>query len=77
MLNDACKFSEQCKVQGRPGIKRLEQIGTYLVIANRTRFDEGVSHRFAVVNELEKWVDSVHGSYRAALKRAQKLLQAQ
>ncbi len=77
MLNDSCKFSEQCKVQGLTGIKRLDKIGTYLVIANRTRFDEGDSHRFTVVNELEKWVDSVHGSHRAALKRAQKLLQAQ
>ncbi len=77
MLSDGCKFSEQCRVQGRAGIKRLDKIGTYLVITNRTLFDEGASHRFTVVNELEKWVDSVHGSHRAALKRAQKLLQAQ
>ncbi len=77
MLGESCRFSESCKLLGRSGIKRLDQIGTYLVIANRTRFDEGASHRFAVVNELEKWVDSVHGSHRSALKRAQKLLKAQ
>ncbi len=77
MLSDSCKFSDQCKVQGRPGIKRLDQIGTFLVIANRNRFEKGDSHRFAVVNELEKWVDSVHGSHRAALKRARKLIEAQ
>ncbi len=77
MFGDGCKFSNQCSVQGRAGIKRLDQIGTYLVIANRTRFDEGDPHRFTVVNELEKWVDSVHGSHRAALKRARSLLNAQ
>ncbi len=77
MFGDGCKFSGQCKVQGLTGIKRLDRIGTYLVIANRTRFEEGDPHRFAVVNVVEKWVDSVHGSHRSALKRAQKLIQAQ
>ncbi len=77
MFGEQCKFSDSCKLQGRSGIKRLDQIGTYLVIANKTLFDEGSSHRFAVVNELENWVDSVHGSHRSALKRAQNLLNAQ
>ncbi len=76
MLGENCKFSERCKLQGRSGIKRLDQIGTYLIIANKTLFDEGVSHRFAVVHELEKWVDSVHGSHRSALKHARKLLKS-
>ncbi len=77
MLSDSCKFSDQCKIQGRSGIKRLDRVGSYLVIANRTRFDEGDPHRFTVVNELEKWVDSVHGSHRAALKRARNLIKTQ
>ncbi len=77
MFGEQCKFSDSCKLQGRPGIKRLDQIGAYLVIANQKLFDEGSSHRFTVVNELEKWVDSVHGSHRSALKRAKKLLKAQ
>ncbi len=74
MFTETCKFSERCTLQSRPGVKRLEQIGTYLIIANKARFYEGTSHRFAVVNESGKWVDSVHGSHRAAVKHAQRLV---
>ncbi len=77
MFSKNCKFSDSCELQDRSGIKRLDQIGTYLIIVNRTLFDGGVSHRFTVVNEMEKWVDSVHGSYRAAQKHTRKLLKAQ
>ncbi len=77
MFSQTCKFSESCDLQSRPGVKRLEQIGTYLVIANLARFNLGASRRFAVVNERGHWVDSVHGTHRSALKRAERLTKNQ
>jgi hypothetical protein len=54
----------------KPGVKRLEQVGPFAVIANRKLFEHGKSTRFAVVNTHKEFVDSVHENYRAALSRA-------
>jgi hypothetical protein len=68
-------FSEKCKLQGLKGIKQLDRFGSYLVIANRRLFETGDSSRYALINETELWVDSIHGSQDAALSVAQRLSQ--
>jgi hypothetical protein len=64
-------FSDKCKLQGLNGIKQLDRVGPYLVIANRQRHEKGGSNRYALVNESELWVHSVHGSQLAAVVIAQ------
>ncbi len=67
-------FSEKLRLQNKPGIIRLDQVGAFLVIANRKLYETGKPRRFALVNELERYVHSVHGSQRAAVVFAQKNL---
>ena len=65
-------FSEKCKLQGRNGIKQLDRVGPYLVITNRRLHESGASRRYALVNEAELSVHSIHGSQDAAIVVAQK-----
>jgi hypothetical protein len=65
-------YSEKCKLQGRNGIKQLDRVGPYLVIANRRLHETGESRRYVLVNETELWVHSIHGSQHAAVVFAQK-----
>jgi len=65
-------FSEKCTLQGRNGIKRLDRVGPYLVITNGRLYEIGTSRRYALVNEAELWVHSIHGSQHAAVVFAQK-----
>jgi hypothetical protein len=65
-------FSEKCQLQGRSGIKRLDRVGPFLVITNGRLHEIGASRRYALVNETELWVDSIHGSQHAAVVFAQK-----
>ena len=65
-------FSEKCKLTGRSGIKQLDRVGPYLVITNKWLYEIGASRRFALVNETERSVDSIHGSQNAAFVFAQK-----
>jgi hypothetical protein len=66
-------FAEKCKLEGRSGVKRLESAGPYVVIANRILDEAGKSSRFAVVNEREAWVDSVHSTPSRAMSTAVEL----
>jgi len=66
-------YADKCELQGRSGVKRLESVGAYVVIANRVLDDEGKSRRFAVVNEREAWVDSVHSTPVTAISTAMDL----
>ncbi|HET7011506.1 MAG TPA: hypothetical protein VFI11_12095 [Anaerolineales bacterium] len=68
-------YAEKCDLRGKRGVQRLERIGPYSVIANRALHEEGKSSRFAVVNEPEAWVDSVHPSEARAISTAQSLAQ--
>ncbi|GEM_PF-3737251 len=65
-------ISVRCQLQGRGGIKQLERIGPYLVIANRQLYEMGESHRYTLVHEVERSVHSAHGSLHAAVVCAQK-----
>jgi hypothetical protein len=65
-------FSEKCTLQGRNGIKQLDRVGHYLVIANRRLYETGESRRYALVDEARQNVHSVHGSQHAAVVFAQK-----
>jgi hypothetical protein len=60
-------FSEKCQLQDRDGIKELDRVGVYLVIANRQLYETGAARRYALVNEEKHFVHSVHDSQRAAL----------
>ena len=65
-------FSEKCNLHGVNGIKHLDRVGNYLVIANKWLYETGISHRYALVNEAERSVHSVHGSQHAAVVFARK-----
>ena len=65
-------FSDKCTLKDRSGIKELDRVGPYLVITNRWLYEIGKSRRYALVNETERWVDSIHGSQYAALVFARK-----
>ena len=65
-------FSKKCKLQHLNGVKPLDRIGPYLVITNRQLYETGKSRRFTLVNEVELWVHSIHGSQYAAVVFAQK-----
>lgn len=66
-------YSDKCELQGRSGVKRLESVGAYVVIANRILDDGGRSSRWTVVNEREAWVDSVHSTPGNAVSTAREL----
>lgn len=66
-------YADRCELEGRSGVKRLESVGAYVVIANRILDDGGRSSRFTVVNEREAWVDSVHSTPGNAMTTARDL----
>jgi hypothetical protein len=68
-------YSNKCDLRGKPGIQRLDSVGPYSVIANRKLHERGRSSRFAVVNEREAWVDSVHPTPDRAMAVARVLPQ--
>ena len=65
-------YSEKCRLQGRSGIKHLDRVGPYLVIANRWLYETGESRRYVLINETASQVHSIHGSQYAAVVFAQK-----
>jgi hypothetical protein len=66
-------LSPKCDLD-KPGVKRLDQVGSYAVIANKKLHDKGRSHRFTVVNTSQQWVDSIHQNYDEALSYTRKLM---
>jgi len=66
------RFAEHADLN-KQGIIRLDEIGAYVVIANKALYEQGRAGRFAVANEREHWVDSVHFTRAAALSLTQKL----
>ncbi|MFP3854622.1 MAG: hypothetical protein ACLFWD_10060 [Anaerolineales bacterium] len=63
-------YTEKCDIDGKRGIKRVREHGDYVVIANRELHRQGESSRFALVNERQKAVDSVHPSPTEAFTTA-------
>ena len=66
------RFAEHADLR-KVGIIRLDEIGAYVVIANKKLYELGRAGRFAVANAREHWVDSVHLSRDEALSFTQKL----
>ena len=66
------RFSAHAKVD-KIGLVRLDEIGAYAVIANKTLYETGKAGKYAVVNVSEEWVDSVHSSRNEAFSSAQQL----
>jgi hypothetical protein len=60
-------FSEKCKLEGRSGIKQLDHVGPYLVIANRRLYETGAARRYTLVNEAELCVHSIYATQHAAV----------
>ena len=58
----------------KPGVKRLDQVGPFAVVANKKLYNDGKSTRFAVVNTRKQFVDSIHGNYREAISYARNLM---
>jgi len=66
------RFAEHADLR-KVGIVRLDEIGAYVVIANKALYEQGRAGRFAVANDREHWVDSVHFTRAEALSLTQKL----
>ncbi len=66
------RFAEHVDLN-KEGIIRLDEIGSYSVIANRKLHEQGRASRFAVANVKELWLDSVHPDRGEALATTQKL----
>ncbi len=59
-------YTEQCNLEGKPGVAWLEKKEPYAVIANKVLYERGKLSRFAVVHTGECFVDSIYGSQKAA-----------
>lgn len=66
------RFAERADLN-KSGVIRLDEVGVYAVIANRTLHERGAATKFAVANLQEQWVDSVHFDRAAALSTTRKL----
>ncbi len=66
------RFAEHVDLN-KEGIIRLDEVGSYAVIANRKLHEQGRASRFAVANVKELWVDSVYLDRGEALSTSQKL----
>ncbi len=69
-------YANRCDLNGKHGIEELERKGTFSVIANRTLYDWGKAHKFAIVNTEKCWVDSVHRNLAQARSTLQILSRA-
>jgi len=65
-------FSDQLRLQGKPGVKSLEHWGAYTVIVNKRLFEAGKAGRYALVNVKECWVESVYFSHALAASEARR-----
>ena len=63
-------FSDHLVLQGKPGVKRLDEWGPYAVIVNKRLFEQGEAKKYALVNVQELWVESVHPTRGQAARRA-------
>lgn len=66
------RFAEHADLR-KVGIIRLDEIGAYVVIANKKLYELGRAGRFAVANAREHWVDSVYITRDEALSMTEKL----
>ena len=66
------RFAEHVDLN-KVGIIRLDEVGSFAVIANRELYKQGRANRFAVANMKELWVDSVHLDRSVALSVTQQL----
>lgn len=63
-------FSDHLILQGKRGVKRLDQWGPYAVIVNRRLYEGGQAHKYSVVNIEEQWVSNVYYSRETAAYEA-------
>jgi hypothetical protein len=66
-------FASRCVLEGKRGIKELDNAGVYAIITNRTLVNRGEAHKFVLVNTRKLWVDSVYRSNAEAEKALQDL----
>jgi hypothetical protein len=63
-------FSDHLDLQGKRGVKELEQWGAYAVIVNKRLYEAGHAGKYTLVNVKERWVDSVHPNQAQAAREA-------
>ncbi|MDR3575893.1 MAG: hypothetical protein P4L50_18680 [Anaerolineaceae bacterium] len=66
-------FLTPCILEGKRGIKELDNAGVYAIITNRTLVNRGDAHKFVLVNSRKSWIDSVYRS-NAEAEQALKVL---
>jgi hypothetical protein len=59
-------FASKCVITGKPGIKDLNHLGAYSVIANKELFDHGKASKYAIINTQKAWVESVYLDFNKA-----------
>ena len=59
-------YARKCDLRDKHGIEELDRAGPYAIIVNRRLYSRGQAGKFAVVNEQQAWVDSVHHNYGRA-----------
>jgi hypothetical protein len=65
-------LTDQVRLQGKSGVKRLEHWGAYTVIVNKQLFEAGKAGKYALVNVKECWVESVYFSHALAATEARR-----
>ena len=63
-------YSDQLILQGKNGVKYLEQWGPYAVIVNRRLYEQGRAYKYALVNIAKHRVDGVYRSRAHAASKA-------
>jgi len=61
-------FSTRCVLDGKRGIKELDNAGVFAIITNRTLVNRGEAHKFVLVNNRQLCVDSVYHTNAEAEK---------
>jgi len=64
-------FSDHLVLQGKDGVKWLNQEGPYAVIVNKTLYAWGKAGKFTVVNVSEAWVDTAPHVFNCRPNRGQ------
>lgn len=55
-------YTQTCQLDERTGLAWIEQQEDFAVIANKALYKKDNAKRFAIVNTVESWVESVHFS---------------
>lgn len=56
----------ECVLKNKPGVKELNRVGAFAVIANGNLYRQGKAHKFAVVNKRRSLLRRVYTNHDKA-----------